>query len=124
MPETIELPPKYYLAHFHELKAALAATSAHLFDEEHHRFFESFDSLFEGAQCLFVRMQNRKGRYFLPEKLRYPEIAAPAAVVAELRARGLAGAVGPEDWGPLPDFLPRAALLLLYRDRDLAVKKS
>lgn len=60
----VELPPKYYLDHFYEMLRTLRSVHWHLLDDEHKNLIYRFEALSEDAQCLFIRMANRKGRLF------------------------------------------------------------
>ncbi len=124
MSTPIILPPKYYLAHFHELIAALTSTSSDLFTEDLHRFLHVFRSVSEDAQCVFVRMLNRKGRFFLPDQLIYEEILDSEAALRELQRTGLICSAGAEDWSDLLTFFSRDQLFELCRTRGLDGKRS
>ena len=62
--DKIELPSRYYLDHFRDLTATLRSIHAHLLEPEHLNFLTTFNKLSEDAQCLFIRMANRKGSIF------------------------------------------------------------
>jgi DNA polymerase-3 subunit epsilon len=59
------LPPKYYLTHFLEVLDTLDCFYQPVFEPEHLAFIDDFRMLSEDAQCLYVRMVNRKGNIFL-----------------------------------------------------------
>ena len=60
---------------------------SHVLREEHARFIEDFGTLSREAQCLYVRLVNRKGRVFAISKLKYPELGDTRPLVDELRDR-------------------------------------
>ena len=72
--EKIILPPRYYLDYFNYLIEFIEKHSGHLLGDEDKRFIEEYRSLQTDAQCLFIRMLNRKGEFFRLDKLQYPEI--------------------------------------------------
>ena len=86
----IELPPKYYLAHFQEFVLVLKKQLHHLLGETHLSFLNQFGRLSEDAQCLYVRMVNRKGILFTKEEMTYAEIKNQAGALTELLAFGFA----------------------------------
>jgi len=88
MAEKIELPPKYYLDNFFELLDFLEQHAAHLLSAEEQQFIARFQHLPEAAQCLFLRLMNRKGIFFREEKLAYPEIEDIPATLRLLAQKG------------------------------------
>ncbi|MDW7694021.1 VRR-NUC domain-containing protein [Flammeovirgaceae bacterium SG7u.111] len=70
----IELPPKYYLTYYEEMLCFLEAKCPELLSEGEQYFIQSFRNLPEDARCLFLRMLNRRGRFFRIKKFSYPEI--------------------------------------------------
>ncbi|MBV6639211.1 MAG: hypothetical protein KI791_00775, partial [Cyclobacteriaceae bacterium] len=72
--EKIILPPRYYLNYFNYLIEFIEKHSGHLLGDEDQKFIEEYRSLQTDAQCLFIRMLNRKGEFFRLDKLQYPEI--------------------------------------------------
>ena len=76
---------------------------AHTLLDEHIRFIDDFRNLSQKAQCLYVRLINRKGHVFGRSRLRYPELGDIAPLLDELhRANWIAG---PSGDGPFPGFL-------------------
>lgn len=120
----IELPPKYYLDHFEELKSVLIEKYGPFFRTQHHKFFHDFDSLSEDARCLFLRLVNRKGHFFFKETLLYKEISDFESSMCELFDSQFAREVGPLDWKNFLMFLPKDKLIDLSLKRNLPVKKS
>ena len=68
------LPTFYYHEHFIEMLDFVAEHYAHTFLAEHAAFVRQFRALSREAQCLYVRLVNRKGRVFARNRLRYPEL--------------------------------------------------
>jgi DNA polymerase-3 subunit epsilon len=54
---------------------------AHVLLDEHVAFIEEFGALPRKAQCLYVRLVNRKGRIFARSRLRYPELGGLDALL-------------------------------------------
>ncbi|MEL6547971.1 MAG: hypothetical protein AAFQ82_25320, partial [Myxococcota bacterium] len=99
---TVQLGPRYYLEHFESVLAHVEAQYGDWFCQEERRFVSLFRSLSVDAQCLFVRMNNRRGEFFRRDRLRYAEIEDCA--LEELLQHGAASALGGS--GPVTDLLP------------------
>ncbi len=85
------LPPKYYLTHFFELLDTLDCFYRAVIDKEHLAFIDDFRKLSEEAQCVYVRMVNRKGNLFSRNSFdRYKEIKTPKIAILELETKGFA----------------------------------
>ncbi len=82
--EKIILPPRYYLDYFNYLIEFIEKHSGHLLGDEDQKFIEEYRSLQTDAQCLFIRMLNRKGEFFRLDKLQYPEIEVYGASLDHL----------------------------------------
>lgn len=114
MSESIILPPKYYLTYFDYLIGFVADMYGHLLTEPEIRFISGYRGLPEDARCLFIRMSNRKGRYFKTGSLSYPEIADTAGMLRYLLENGYARVPenNPEDdAAPLLDLLTKPELM-------------
>lgn len=105
---TPELPPDYYLHYFRYMLDFAVQRYADFADEAARRFEATFRALSYPAQCLYVRIANRKPVFFLPEELNYPEIDDPAAALEELHKTKLIERVMPLS---LADELLRAEAL-------------
>ena len=104
------LPTFYYHTHFVEMLEFVMRHYAHALLEEHVRFADEFRALPRPAQCLYVRLVNRKGRVFARDRIRYPELGSTAPLIAALER---AGWVGPPDAKHFEDvlgFLTRAEI--------------
>lgn len=95
--EKIILPPKYYLEYFKYLISFIRKASGHCLSDADESFIQLLGSLSEDAQCLLVRMLNRKGEYFRLDKLPYSEIGNIPAAADELLNAGLISFDPPAD---------------------------
>ncbi len=84
----ITLPQKYYHQYFTEVLAFVKKYSAHLMGPEEKVFMLDFNKLSMDAQCLFIRLSNRRGPYFRLDKLKYDEISSIEAATKELKFSG------------------------------------
>jgi len=125
MPESekIILPPKYYLDYFRDLLAFIQKGSSHLLSADDVIFIQLFEALTEDAQCLMVRMMNRKGAYFRLDKLAYEEIGSIPQAAEELVASGLASLDPPDDF-LLFGLFTKAELHQLYPDRGFNKRRK
>lgn len=73
-PPPIELPEKYYLDYFRMLTDYVSEHYQSILNREEKSFIRRFYNLPEGAQCLFLRLANRRGLYFRMDKVKYAEI--------------------------------------------------
>ncbi|WP_416864928.1 MAG: VRR-NUC domain-containing protein [Imperialibacter sp.] len=65
-------------------------------------FLSEFRALSISAQCLYIRMANRKGRFFRPSKLIYAEIKDTATAWQELHKNGfISSPVVNDEWDAL-----------------------
>ena len=107
-----DLSTFYYHDHFIEMLDAVEQAYAHILDEAHTAFIGSFRRLPRPAQCLFIRMANRKGELFHCQTLAYAEIEHKEAL-AQLAAHGFTRELVEGDHLPLLGTLNKAALLAL-----------
>ena len=68
------LPTFYYHEHFVEMLEFVGEHYKHALFDTHIAFLNEFKDLSREAQCLYVRLVNRKGRIFAVNRLRYPEL--------------------------------------------------
>ena len=78
------LPIYYYHDHFAEMLSFVTETYGAVLTERHSKFIATFDALSRDAQCLLIRMINRRGRVFRHAGFRYHEISRSLA-----RTRGI-----------------------------------
>lgn len=82
---SVVLPDKYYLSHFFDLLDNLDRSYRPVVERRHLEFIDDFRSLSEDAQCLYVRMANRKGHIFsIPSFEKYKEINSSNLALQEL----------------------------------------
>ncbi|MEQ8471915.1 MAG: VRR-NUC domain-containing protein [Marinoscillum sp.] len=119
--EKIILPPKYYLDYFKYLLDFIQNGSSHLLNQTDRDFLDLFNHLSEDAQCLMVRMMNRKGEYFRLEKFKYEEIENIPQAAEELVEAEIISLEPPEDF-ILFRLFTKSELHHLYPDRDFDKK--
>ncbi|CCD95916.1 conserved hypothetical protein [Bradyrhizobium sp. ORS 375] len=105
------LPVYYYLDHFTEMLDFVKRTYGSVLSHEHHVFIKGFDDLSRDAQCLLVRMVNRRGAIFNRTHFKYPEIVDVEAAVRDLLASGHARALQADDYAAFITCLPKDILV-------------
>jgi DNA polymerase-3 subunit epsilon len=118
------LPTFYYHEHFVELLDFVTEHYAHVLLAEHVRFVEGFRALPREAQCLYVRLVNRKGRVFARNRIRYPELGDVEPLLDTLFANGWTGVPGPEHFEDVLAFLTRAEIYAVVLPRCAGVSRS
>ncbi|MEM1425656.1 MAG: hypothetical protein AAGF75_03770, partial [Cyanobacteria bacterium P01_H01_bin.130] len=98
-----ELPQFYYHTHFVEMLSFVEQHYAHALRAEDRAFLEVFRGLPHAAQCLYVRLVNRKGSVLGVGKLDYPELGPAEPLIETLIGARLAGRPDVEDF---EDVLP------------------
>ena len=106
-----ELPTFYYHQHFLELLEFVGRHYGHVLDDGETRLIGEFRRLDRPAQCLYVRLANRKGRIFAANKLRYPEIGDLRGYIGTLRAGGWIGSPAPDLFEDVLGFLTRKEIV-------------
>ena len=104
--------------------AFVAQHYAHVLLDEHVRLIDEFGQLSRDAQCLYVRLVNRKGRLFARNKLRYPELGDIDGLVAELRERRWVEAPSPAHYDDLLRFLTRSEIYNVLLARFTGMSRS
>ena len=105
------LPVYYYLNHFVEMLDFVERTYGAILTEEHRSFKTSFQALSKDAQCLLIRMVNRRGAIFNRALFKYPEITELEAAARDLIKCGHARGLRAEDYAAFVLCLPKTALL-------------
>lgn len=118
------LPTFYYHDHFLEMLEFVATHYAHALLEEHARFIEEFRCLPREAQCLYVRLVNRKGRVFAVQRLRYPELGDLRPLLEALRQSGWTGCPGAEHFDDVLSFLTRSEIYEILQPRFAGLGRS
>ena len=119
-----ELPTFYYHTHFTEMLEFVEAQYAHVLSPSQRVFRREFDALGFPAQCLYVRMVNRRGRLFTRKRLRYPEIADIDAAIEELDAARFLDRPTPGCVDDLLALMTRAQLVDALRPRLDGIRAS
>lgn len=105
------LPTYYYLDHFTELLDSVAKSYEAILAPAHHGFIAQFRNLSKDAQCLLIRMINRRGTVFKRDTLRYAEITNTAKALSDLLAVGFVRTVHVQDYARFLGVLPKTTLL-------------
>ncbi len=106
-----DLPTYYYLDHFTEMLDFVRNTYAPVLGDEHHAFIARFEKLSRDAQCLLIRMVNRRGLIFNRHLFRYTEIIDLEAAADELMGCGHAHGLQTDDYAAFIACLPKATLI-------------
>ena len=106
-----DLPIYYYHDHFVEMLAFVRATYGSILTDEHETFVTRFQHLSKDAQCLLIRMVNRRGTIFNRSLFRYAEISDLERAVDDLLACGQARFLRDEDYSAFVACLPKDVLL-------------
>lgn len=93
-------------------------------DQEETRLIEKFRELPTPAQCLYVRLVNRKGRIFAINKLRYPELGDVRAVVDTLGSAGWLVAPQTKHFDDILAYLTRAEISAVLQQLVTGVGRS
>jgi DNA polymerase-3 subunit epsilon len=118
------LPTFYYHEHFVELLDFVTRHYAHVLLAEHVRFIEEFRALPRAAQCLYVRLVNRKGRVFARNRIRYPELGDIGPLVDTLFANDWTALPGPEHFEDVLAFLTRAEIYAVVLPQCAGISRS
>jgi DNA polymerase-3 subunit epsilon len=105
------LPLYYYLDHFTEMQSFVETTYAPVLTDEHRAFVSRFNGFTRDAQCLLIRMINRRGVIFNRGHFRYEEIADVEGALADLHAGGHARLLRDADYDQFLGCLPKTELL-------------
>ena len=119
-----DLPPYYYVEHFLEMLDFVARVYGAMLAPVHQAFIGDFRALPRQAQCLYVRMANRRGLVFAEAALDYAEIGTTAPAVARLADAGFARRAGATDLPAILQRQTKPALLALAAKAGIAVKSN
>jgi DNA polymerase-3 subunit epsilon len=106
-----DLPVYYYHDHFVEMLAFVRATYGSILTDEHDAFVTRFQHLPKDAQCLLIRMVNRRGTIFNRSLFRYEEISDLERAADDLLACGQARFLRDEDYSSFAACLPKDVLI-------------
>ena len=118
------LPPFYYRGHFVELLDFIEQHYGHVLQPAHAAYIGKFRELSRDAQCLYVRLINRKGRIFAADRLRYPELGDRRPLLTELRDTGWIGSPAAEYFDDLLSFLTRSEIYDVLLPRVTGLSRS
>jgi DNA polymerase III subunit epsilon len=93
-----DLPIYYYHDHFIEMLSFVRATYGSILTDEHDTFVVRFQNLTKDAQCLLVRMVNRRGAIFNRSLFKYAEISDLDRAADDLLACGQARLLRADDY--------------------------
>src|SRR5258708_36422915 len=91
--------------------AFVRSTYGPILTDEHDAFVLRFQSLSKDAQCLLIRMVNRRGAIFNRSLFRYAEISALDRAADDLLACGQARHLRDEDYAAVVTCLPQEILV-------------
>jgi DNA polymerase-3 subunit epsilon len=106
-----DLPVYYYHDHFIEMLAFVRTTYGSILTDEHDAFVARFQRLSKDAQCLLVRMVNRRGTIFNRSLFKYDEISDLERAADDLLACGQARCLRDEDYATFVTCLPKDVLV-------------
>ena len=106
-----DLPVYYYHDHFVEMLSFVRTTYGPILTDEHDAFVLRFQSLSKDAQCLLIRMVNRRGAIFNRTLFRYAEISDVERAADDLLACGQARTLKAEDYAAFVACLPKDILV-------------
>ena len=109
MPGTIgkELPQYYYHDHFKEVVSSIRKHYGKILSDQHHQWIADFESLPFEEQCLYLRMINRKGKFFRKSKLAYTDILDVSGVLTALLSKGYLSRISNDDFPGIWDCITK-----------------
>ncbi|MDC7685169.1 exonuclease domain-containing protein [Asticcacaulis sp. BYS171W] len=118
------LPPTYYHSHFMEMLTFVREVYGALLGDAETAFLSAFEALSPEAQCVYIRMSNRKRAIFTRADLDYSEIHHIDLSLQELHEQGFVRGLSPDDYRTCLDGLTRPALTDLARAYEIEVKST
>ena len=111
-----DLPPRYYLSHFHEFLAFFEGANSALLSDDATDFVERFKALDDDKQCIVVRAANRKYAVIDRTQFNYGEITEPQAQIDWLIESGWFGDITHATLNDIAGVLTKDALLALLAE--------
>ncbi|WP_394222294.1 exonuclease domain-containing protein [Alteromonas gracilis] len=111
-----DLPPRYYLTHFHEFLAFFEGASSALLSESAADFIQRFKTLDDDKQCIVVRAANRKYAVIDRTQFNYAEINYPQQQIDWLVAQGWFGDLTHASFNDIAGVLTKEALLAILSE--------
>ena len=96
----------------------------HILENSELGFRADFERLSFAAQCLYVRLANRRGRLFKTNTLRYPEITDLGSALRELETAGFVQPASPSHTEEILGLLTRAQLISALKSLSIPVPSS
>ncbi len=118
------LPTFYYHEHFVEMLEFVASHYAHVLLDQHIRFLDEFRQLPRDAQCLYVRLVNRKGRIFAKSRIRYPELGNQRPLLDTLLRGGWVGRPDCSHFDDVLKFLTRSEIYTVVLPLVTGISRS
>lgn len=118
----INLPSHYHLEHYQYLLEFVQKHYANLLLDQEKIFIAKFNSLSLAGRSLYVRLANRKTKFFKSMALNYPEITDMQAALDELITQGFAEWISPDspvEYQELANSFTRTELNKIIRELDL-----
>jgi DNA polymerase III subunit epsilon len=106
-----DLPIFYYHDHFLEMLAFVRVTYGSILTDEHEAFMSRVLSLSKDAQCLLIRIINRRGAVFNRSLFKYAEILDLERAADDLLACGQARLLREDDYASFVACLPKDVLV-------------
>ena len=122
----LKLHPTYYLDNFNYMLSFVENLYWELLNEDERSYLNRFRTLSQDAQCLYIRIANRKGQVFRTSKLDYSEIRNTQVAISELDTNGFVSTVFPQDpvlVGELFNSFTKPDLYTVFKDH-VEIKKS
>ena len=126
-PPPKELPPRYYLEYFEYLLSFMEEHYGDLLSSAERNFIDRYRQLPVDAQCLTVRLANRRGEFFLLDTFRYEEITDMILARQSVAEAGFILSPDAEHEAFFPQLLEvfnKAFLVRMARDLEVKVKAS
>ncbi len=122
------LPTFYYHEHFMEMLEFVECNYAQVLFDHHVDLIRRFRALPAPAQCLYVRLVNRRGRVFAVNKLRYPELGDTRVLLHILTKGGWTGPPQEVHYAHVLDHLTKVeisrVLLPMFTGMSRAMRKD
>ncbi|MBT8092839.1 MAG: VRR-NUC domain-containing protein [Gammaproteobacteria bacterium] len=118
------MPTFYYHGHFVEMLDFIDEHYSHVLLPEHVSYISGFRTLSSDAQCMYVRLVNRKGRVFAADRLRYPELGDQVPLLRELRDFEWIGKPRPAQFYDMLTFLTRREIYDVLLPRVAGLSRS
>ena len=111
-----DLPPRYYLTHFHEFLGFFEGANRALLSDEATGFIERFRALDDDKQCIVVRAANRKDAVIDRSQFNYSEVSTPQEQIDWLKVNGWFGDLSHASLNDIAGVLTKDALLALLAE--------